>query len=100
MGLAYYVDSHSIFRFVCHRRSFRYRQRLGTDEVMTQWRWVIEKCGMRVWHALSPQAKGKAERPYRWLQDRLVRRYAHERVTEIEPAREILHQALYLTAAL
>jgi hypothetical protein len=29
--------------------------------------------GVDVTYALSPQAKGKIERPYRWLQDRIVR---------------------------
>jgi len=28
--------------------------------------------GVDVIYALSPQAKGKVERPYRWLQDRIV----------------------------
>ena len=77
VGLAYYVDSHSIFRFVCHKDSIWYNQVKGTDEVLTQWKRVIKKCGIQVWHALSPQAKGKIERPYRWLQDRIVRRCAH-----------------------
>lgn len=39
---------------------------------------------------LSPQAKGKIERPYRWLQDRIIRTCAIEHVTKIEQAREIL----------
>ena len=94
VGLAYYVDSHSIFRFVCHQDSIWYHQVKGTDEVLTQWKRVVKKCNMQVWHALSPQAKGKIERPYRWLQDRIVRRCAHEHVTEIQQARIILQQEL------
>jgi len=66
VGLAYYVDSHSIFRFVCHKESIWYNQVKGTDEVLTQWERVVKKCGIQVWHALSPQAKDKIERPYRW----------------------------------
>jgi len=89
-GLAYYVDSLRTFRFVSHRESLWYRLVHSTDEVMTQWKRVIEVCGMKVWYATSPQAKGKIERPYRWLQDRIVRRCAKEDVHDIQGARVIL----------
>ena len=95
IGLTYYVDSHSIFRYVCHKDSFWYNQVKGTDEVLTQWKRVVEKCGMKVWYALSPEAKGKVERPYRWLQDRLVRRCAREKVRDISKARMVLNQELH-----
>lgn len=95
VGLAYYVDSHSIFRFVCHRDSIWYNQTKGTDEVLTQWKRVVQKCNMQVWHALSPQAKGKIERPYRWLQDRIIRRCAREHVEDIVQARIVLQQELH-----
>lgn len=94
IGLSYYVDSHSIFRFVCHQDSIWYKQVKGTDDVLTQWETVVQKCGMQVIHALRAQGKGKIERPYRWLQDRIVRRCAHEHVTEIEQARIVLQQEL------
>lgn len=92
IGLHYYVDSHSIFRFVCHRDSIWYKQEKGTDDVITQWKTVVEKCGMKVFHALRAQSKGKIERPYRWLQDRIVRRCAREQIMNIEDARVILQQ--------
>lgn len=92
VGLAYYVDSHSIFRFVCWRDSIWYHQVKGTDDVITQWKRVVESCGMKVWHASSPQAKGKIERPYRWLQDRIVRRCAKEEIRTITDARVILRE--------
>jgi hypothetical protein len=41
-------------------------------------------------YALSPQAKGKIERPYQWLQDRIVRTCAREDIRTIEKAREVL----------
>lgn len=90
IGLAYYADSHSIFRFVCHRDSIWYKQVKGTDEVETQWKRVVESLGMKVWHALSPQAKGKVERPYRWLQDRIVRRCAKLGIKDIIRGKQIL----------
>lgn len=89
-GMSYYADNHSIFRFICHRDSIWQHQILGTDDAITRWRQVIENCGMNVIYALSPQAKGKVERPYRWLQDRIVRRCAKSGVKNIVSAREIL----------
>lgn len=59
VGLTYYVDSHRIFRFVCHRDSFWRKETKGTDKVLTQWETVVNKCGMQVWHALSAEGKGK-----------------------------------------
>lgn len=89
-GLAYYVDNHRIFRFVCHRDSFWKTQVKGTDDVMTQWKRALAICGMRVFYATSPEGKGKIERPYRWLQDRIVRRSAKEDIRTIAEARTIL----------
>src|SRR3972149_1262592 len=46
--------------------------------------------GVDVTYALSPQAKGKIERPYRWLQDRIVRTCALENLTNLEEVRGVL----------
>ena len=94
-GLSYYTDNHAIFRFCCNRDSIWVNQIKGTDDVVTQWRQVVEDCGMKVIYALSPQAKGKIERPYRWLQDRIVRRCAKGGVKDINSAREILADEIY-----
>jgi hypothetical protein len=45
--------------------------------------------------ALSPQAKGKIERPYRWLQDRIVRACALEHVSSLEDARSVLREEVH-----
>ena len=50
--------------------------------------------GVGVSYALSPQAKGKIERPYRWLQDRIVRTCAIEKLTAINDARAVLKEEL------
>lgn len=93
-GLAYYADNHSIFRFVSHRDSVWVNQKVGTDEATTQWKQCIEAAGMQVWYAMSPQAKGKIERPYSWLQDRVVRKCAKAGIADIGGAREILASEL------
>jgi hypothetical protein len=83
----YYVDSLRVFRFVQGRDSFWRKHVLETDDVDTQWKKVMEELSIRVTHALSPQAKGKIERPYRWLQDRIVRTCIYENLSSIEQAR-------------
>jgi hypothetical protein len=88
--LQYYVDSLRVFRFVCHGESIWVPQYHKTDEINTQWKQCVEAAGTKATYALSPQAKGKVERPYRWLQDRIVRTCAREKITEIEQAREVL----------
>ena len=92
---AYYVDSHSIFRFVRGRDSLWYKHHLLTDETTPQWKQVLQDCNVNVIHSLSPQARGKIERPYGWLQDRLIRTCVREDVTEIKQAQRVLNHELY-----
>jgi len=48
-------------------------------------------CNIKPLYALSPQAKGKIERPYGWLQDHLVRTCIRENVKDINHAQRILN---------
>jgi len=93
--LRYYVDSLRVFRFVQNRDSFWRKHILQTDEADPQWRQVMKILGVDVSYALSPQAKGKIERPYRWLQDRIVRTCAMEKLTVIEEVRTVLRDEVY-----
>jgi len=92
--LAYYVDSHSIFRFVQGRDSYWRNHHKLTDEANPQWKQVLDDCRVKVTYALSPQAKGKIERPYRWIQDRLVRTCYRENVRDIKKGQLILNNLL------
>lgn len=51
---------------------------------------MMRLLGVEVVYALSPQAKGKVERPYRWLQDRIVRTCVYENLSALEDVREVL----------
>jgi len=93
--LCYYVDSHSVFRFVQGRDSYWRNHYLLTDQVNPQWKQVLDDCRIKVSYALSPQAKGKIERPYRWIQDRLVRACAREGITDIKLAQLILNKLIH-----
>ena len=92
---SYYVDSHSIFRFVERRDSVWKKQYLKTDDADPQWKRIMNECRVKVTYALSPQAKGKIERPYRWLQDRIVRTCAREGIRTIDGARDALRSEVH-----
>jgi len=52
----------------------------------------MQVLGVEVVHALSPQAKGKVERPYRWMQDRIVRTCALESISSLDEVRSVLKE--------
>lgn len=90
--LKYYADQHRIFRFVKNRDKqspWRTYARF-TDDVNPQWRRALLDCGIEPSYALSAQAKGKVERPYGWLQDRIVRTAAKEHLTTLAELRAVL----------
>jgi len=74
------------------RDSFWRRHHTLTDETDPQWKQVLYDCNVKIIYALSPQAKGKIERPYQWLQDRLVRTCVRENVSDIRQGQKILNQ--------
>lgn len=95
LPFSYYVDSHSIFRFVQGRDSFWRKHHKLTDETVPQWKQVLNDCNVKTIYALSPQAKGKIERPYQWIQDRLVRTCVRENVSDIRVAQKFLNHELH-----
>jgi hypothetical protein len=95
LPIAFYVDSDSIFRFVRGRDELHYKHHKMTDEAIPQWKQVLEDCRVKVIHALSPQAKGKVERPYGWIQDHIVRICTREHVDTIVPANQVLFREVH-----
>lgn len=95
--LKYYADQHSIFRFVKDRDKIRpwYDYSVFTDDISPQWKQVLEECKVNLTYALSPQAKGKIERPYRWLQDRIVRTAIRKNIKTITGLRTVLQELVY-----
>ena len=92
LPLRYYLDNLRVFRFVSERDSVWRKNILNTDDIITQWRKVMVVLKVEVTYALSPQAKGKVERPYRWLQDRIVRTCALEKLSDLEEVRAVLKE--------
>jgi len=91
----YYVDNLRVFRFIQYRDSVWKNLVAGTDDVITQWRQVLALMHTDVIYALSPQAKGKIERPYRWLQERVVRTCALEHISSLLDARSVLREEVH-----
>lgn len=89
--LAYYTDCHSIFRYVKGRDQRHMSFERFTDDVDPQWKMVMKDCNIKPIYALSPQAKGKIERPYGWLQDHLIRTCIRENVKEIGHGQRVLN---------
>jgi len=90
IGANYYTDNHAIFRFTERTETYRRTPKVDAKEVKTQWETAVRASGMDIIYALSPEAKGKIERPYRWLQDRITRACAKSGITTIEQARRVL----------
>lgn len=91
---SYYVDQLRTFRFIAHQESIWVEQRIPTDGVNPQWKRVVKLIGSDAIYALSAPAKGKIERPYRWLQDRIVRTCALEKISDIDEAKDVLRLEL------
>lgn len=92
--LRYYSDQHAIFRFVKDRDKNRPWNNYTkfTDDVDPQWKQVLNECKVSAVYALSPQAKGKVERPYRWLQERIVRTAVKQNIKTLAGLRRILKE--------
>jgi hypothetical protein len=92
--LKYYSDNHSIFRFVAGRDEMLLHKNayVETDGIDTQWLQVLKECGVKQNYALSPQAKGKIERPYQWVQDHIIRRCFSDKVISISDGQQILNE--------
>lgn len=95
LPLRFYTDSDSIFRFVRGRDELHYKHHQLTDETTPQWKHVLNDCQVKVIHALSPQAKGKIERPYRWIQDHLVRICDREQIATLAQANQVLFKEVH-----
>lgn len=95
---SYYSDQHRIFRYIKDRdKNLVWNEfKKFTDDVDPQWKQVLKELNIDPKYALSPQAKGKIERPYQWLQDHLVRTCVRGGIHDIQKAREILWEELYV----
>jgi len=84
---AYCTDSHSLFHSVHGRDSLRRKHYLVTDDVDPSWMQVLPDNRIKPLYTLLLRTKGKVERSYGWLQDRLIDTCAIENIKTIDAAR-------------
>jgi hypothetical protein len=87
--LSLYVDQDSIYR--CERIS-TIAEQLAGKEAQTQFGRVMDKLGVELILAHSPQAKGRVERRNGVFQDRLVKAMRLEGIDDLEEANRYLQQ--------
>ena len=78
---AVYTDCGSVYRVNTHQKE---------EAPITQFHRMLQDLDIQLIHAYSPQAKGRVERLFRTLQDRLVKALAQANVQSIEQANEFL----------
>jgi transposase InsO family protein len=89
--LAYYLDNHSIFRFVLHQ-GVHVRYKLREDEGEIQFRKALSSLGIGMIYTgkRQAQAKGKVEKAFDYFQRRLPYLCEKHKVQEISEAQKIL----------
>jgi len=87
-----YVDRDSIYR--CERRA-TVAEQLAGQEPRTQFGRAMERLGVEIIMAHSPQAKGRVERRNGLLQDRLVKELRLEGIGDLVAANEFMEQKFW-----
>lgn len=92
--LAYYVDEHSLFKFVRYE-GIHNVLRITDEEANVQFRRVLNTIGVGIIYAKTAQAKGKVERPFDYLQRRLPFECEKYHIKDVKPANKILDDIIY-----
>ena len=87
LPLSVYIDRHTTYK--SNARPTIEDDLLGRTP-LSQFERAMEELGVRVIHALSPQAKGRIERLFKTLQDRLVKEMRLKGIKTIEQANKFL----------
>jgi hypothetical protein len=91
LPLAYYVDQHKIFRFVEHR-GVHVKYALGLDEGEVQFKRALKtlEVGLIYTEEGSPEAKGKVEKAFDYLQRRIPYLCERHNIRTLMEARKVL----------
>lgn len=97
LPVAYYTDNNPIFNPMNQKPkegmySFYRRREWGEKESVTQFKRALTELGIEMIHATpyQPQGKGKVERIFRFMQDRLVNEMVTAKVKTIQEANKYL----------
>jgi len=91
LPLSVYLDRHSTYK---NNKKFTPWEDIEGKELMTQFERALGELGVNVIHAYSPQAKGRVERLFGTLQDRLVKEMRLRNIKTIAEANSYLPQYL------
>jgi hypothetical protein len=87
-----YLDKHSTYKV---NKAMRYRNWPFRDEKeLSQFERACGQLGVELIHANSPQAKGRVERLFGTLQDRLVKELRLEKASSLQEANKVLRYYL------
>jgi hypothetical protein len=88
-----YLDRHSVYK--AQRRPLEVSEQLeGIEEPQSNFQRALKELGVEIIHAYSPQAKGRVERLFRTLQDRLVKELRLNKICNKEEANKFLQKYL------
>ncbi|MCK4776469.1 MAG: ISNCY family transposase [Candidatus Krumholzibacteria bacterium] len=86
-----YLDKHTTYK---SNKESTIEERLRDEKPLSQFERAMKELGVTVIHAHSPQAKGRIERSYRTLQDRLVKDLRLAGASSIDEANAVLERYL------
>ncbi len=86
-----YLDRHSTYK---NSGKPSLEEQLAGEEPLSEFERVLKELGVEVIHANTPQAKGRVERLFRTLQDRLVKELRLEGAKNIQEANDCLDRYL------
>ena len=92
LPLSLYLDKHSTYN--SNRQLTVEEELAGVSQPMSQFERALDELGVKVIHAHSPQAKGRIERLFGVLQDRLVKEMRLLSVKTVEEANASLREYL------
>ena len=85
--MSLYLDKHSTYKSTAQPSI---EEVLSNTKPLSEFERAMKEFGVNVIHADSPQAKGRVERLFRTLQDRLVKEMRLEKISTIEEANKFL----------
>jgi len=91
LPMAVYADRHTIFQ---SPKKATIEQQLAGEEPRSQFGRLVDELGVELIPAYSPQAKGRVERLFGTLQDRLVKALREARAGSLEEANQVLKEYL------
>jgi transposase len=93
LPLKVYLDKHAAYK---SKAKATIQEELSQVEPLSQFERALKELGVEVIHAHSPQAKGRIERLFRTLQDRLVKEMRLRGMKTVEEANRFLETYLPL----